>query len=287
MILFYLNNKNNNQARIIRNLYRSCPHEKSLNATVRFEDNTKLNSKATTIVFAGMIRGEGIIFKYCQNTGKDFIYVDHAYINRGYNISDSDNEWMRITHNRFTWNKILTESTDRWNKHFARTYQLSPWNSRDGKNILVLPPSQATKYLFPESVEWTEKAIKDITSQINAPVKIREKPKQPVIDPNTNQVIDRLDFNHGTTIDAELLNAKYVIAFNSAVPVQATIMGIPCITSIQSAAYPMSVNPERIKYPPEPDRQAWLNQLVHHQYTSTEMKSGSVWPMLDKYKSVK
>ena len=284
MIVFYLNNKNQQQSRIIRNLYRSCPYEKSLNATLRFNDNTKLNGKATAIVFAGMIRGEGLIYKYCQETGRNFVYVDHAYLNRGYDIGSPDTEWMRITQNGFTWNKLQPKTQDRWNKYFADKYQLAPWNTHEGKNILVLPPSEATKYLFPDSVEWTEATVKELTHRVNAPVKIREKPKQPVIDPITNQVTSRLDITHNTTIDAELLNAKYVVAYNSAVPVQATLLGIPCITSTQSAAYPISMSLDRIKYPPEPNRQEWLNQLVHHQFTSAEMKSGEVWTMLEPYR---
>lgn len=287
MIVFYLNNKNQHHSRIIRTLYRSCPYEKSLNATARFTDNTKINSKASVIVFAGMIRGEGLIYKYCQETGRNFIYVDHAYLNRGYDINSPDTEWMRVTQNMFTWNKLQPETPERWKQYFAEKHHLAPWNTHEGKNILVLPPSEATKYLFPESVEWTESTVKELVSRVNAPVKIREKPKQPVIDPITNQVINRLDIDHATTIDEELMKAKYVVAFNSAVPVQATLLGIPCITSMYSAAYPISVTLDRIKYPVEPNRQEWLNQLVHHQFTTNEMKSGNIWPMLEKYKNAR
>jgi len=283
MIVFYLNNRNQNHSRIIRNLYRSYPGEKSLQATTKFDINTKLNSKAKAIVFAGMIRGEGLIYKFCKETSKDFIYVDHAYLYRGYKSSDPENEWMRVTPNSFTWNRQITETAERWDKHFAHSFGLSPWDQREGKYILVLPPSEATKYLFPESVEWTESTVKELTRRIHAPVVIREKPSQPQIHPITNQVIGALRFNHPTNIDADLLNAKYVVAFNSAVPVQATILGIPCITSQQSAAYPISISLDRLKSPTEPPRQAWLNQLVHHQYTSAEMKSGEAWLSLEKY----
>jgi hypothetical protein len=287
MFAFYLNNKNQNQARIIRTLYRSCPYEKTLNATVRFEDNTKINSKAKVIVFAGMIRGEGLIYKYCQASGRSFIYVDHAYFNRGYDSGSTESEWMRVTQNLFSWSKFQPETPDRWKQHFDSQHKLAPWNTHEGKNILVLPPSEATKYLFPESVEWTESTVKELKKYVNAPVRIREKPYQPVIDPVTNQVINRLSFDHNTKIDDELMNAKYVVAFNSAVPVQATLLGIPCIASPISAAYPISLTMDRIKYPPEPNRQEWLNQLVHHQFTTAEMKSGDIWTMLEKYANVR
>lgn len=280
MFLFYLNSKHQYHSRTIRNLFRSCPETKELQATNRFVELEKMNKKASVIVFAGMIRGEGLIYHWCKENNKNFIFVDHAYLNRGYN-NNLNNEWMRVTYNEFTWNKFQSETSDRWIKNFSDKYSLSPWNLQDGKYILVLPPSEATKYLFPESVQWTEDAIQQVTKQVNLPLKIREKPDQPQIDAITNQVIGRLNFDHQTTIEQDLSGAKYVIAFNSAVTVQATLMGIPCICSSKSATYP--VNSLFFKNPPEPNRQAWLDQLVHHQYTSVEIKTGEIWTMLRKY----
>lgn len=281
MIVFYINVQNKNYARIIRNLYRSCPYEKMLQATNRF--SAEQLTRASAAVFAGMIRGEGLIYNYCKENQKNFLYVDHAYLFRGYNSKEDENEWMRISYNSFTWNKSEFRPSDRWDKYFANSFNLSPWMGNEGKHILVLPPSEATKYLFPESIKWTENAVKLISSKINAPIKIREKPDQPKIDSITNQVIGRDVYNYETTIDEDLLNAKFVIAFNSAVPVQATIMGIPCYCSEESAAYPISINPEKIIDCPQPNRQAWLNQLVYHQYRTDEVKSGQFWAMIKEY----
>lgn len=283
MILFYLNTKNQNYARIMRNLFHSCQDEKMIKSTTRFSEMELLNQRADVIVFAGMIRGEGLIYNYCKENNKNFLYVDHAYLNRGYNSKSADKEWLRITYNSFTWNKFVPETSERWDTHFADKFQLSPWNVNEGEYILVLPPSEATKYLFPESVAWTDNAIEQLTSKVNLPLKIRQKPDQPRVDLRTNQVVGRLNIKHKTTIDQDLLKAKYVIAYNSAVPVQATLMGIPCICSNQSAASPISVAYDNFENPPEPDRQAWLNQLVHHQYTTDEMMNGQFWNLIKKY----
>lgn len=283
MILFYINTANKNYARIIRDLYRSCPEEKMLKATSRFAEVEALNERADIIVFAGMIRGEGLIYNYCKEKKKNFLYIDHAYLNRGYNAKSPENEWLRITYNSFTWNKFRSEPSTRWDTYFANSFKLAPWRSNEGKHILVLPPSEATKYLFPESADWNEKMVDFVKERIDAPIKIRQKPDQPRIDKTTNQVVGRLNIKHSTTIDQDLLDAKYVIAFNSAVPVQATLMGIPCICSSESAAYPISIDLNKLEDPPEPNRQEWLNQLVCHQYTSAEINSGAFWSMIKRY----
>ena len=283
MILFYLNNQNKMQARFIRELYRSCPHKKQLQSTARFLTNTKLNENADLIVFAGILRGDGLIYQYCKDNNKNYLYVDHAYLYRGYNERDTNNEWMRITPNSFTWNKNYLEPVDRWNQYFAKSFSLSQWQNNKGKQILVLPPSAATKYLFPESVDWMAKTIEKISQKTDAPIRIREKPLQPTVDPVTNKVIGGFTFAHDDTIEKELMDAKCIVTFNSAVPVLGTVLGIPCYCSPCSAAYPMSINIDEINNPCEPNRQNWLNQLVYHQYTTSEMRSGKVWNLLQKY----
>lgn len=283
MILFYLNSKNQSQARIIRNLYRNYVGNKQLQATARFNTNNKFNEEAKLIVFAGILRGEGLIYRYCKENKKNFLYIDHAYLERGYNFKESANEWMRITPNAFTWSQNQIESNDRWNQFFAKKYQLSSWNRNSGSYILALPPSNATKVMFPESSEWMEKTLAEISRKSNLPIKIREKPLQVTVDPNTNHVTGVTNIIHKDTIEADMLGAKLIVTFNSAVPVLGTILGIPCYCSPYAAAYPMNINLSYINNPPEPNRQAWLNQLVYHQYTSEEMKSGKVWELLAKY----
>jgi hypothetical protein len=283
MILFYLNNKNQKQAKFIRYLFRSYTGEKHIQPTNRFDSNARLNLQAKWIVFAGIIRGEGLIYKYCKENNKKFLYVDHAYVDRGYNKVNEDLEWMRITPSSFTWHLNQPESNDRWEEFFGKKYQLSPWNSKQGKNILVLPPSEATKMLFPESEEWVKNTIEEISKHTSAPIVIREKPEQPVIDTLTNQVIDRKIITYENSIEKEMLDAKCIVTFNSAVPVLGTILGIPCYCSPHAAAYPMNVNLNYINDPPEPKRQEWLNQLVYHQYKTSEMKNGKVWKLLEKY----
>jgi len=282
MILFYVNSSNLDYARIIKNLFRSYPKEKQIQATHRFDPNNPLHEKADIFVFAGMLRGDGLIYKYCKENNKNFLYLDHAYINRGYKPTTSELEWMRITYNAFTWSYNQLEKNDRWQKHFAEKYPLTAWNSNDGDRILVLPPSEATKFVFPESEEWMRQTLDTLKQKTKLPIHIREKPDQPIVN-SSNQVIDRKKFYHQTSIDEDMVKAKLIVTFNSAVPVLGTIKGIPCYCSSHAAAYPMSINLDQLDNPPEPNRQEWLDQLVYHQYTSFEMKTGKIWDLLGKY----
>lgn len=284
MIIVYFNPEQKHHRRILTSMFRShVSSDKKLIPSNEFNQHMDLNNRAKLLVFAGMIRGEGLIYKWCVDNNKQFLYVDHAYINRGYKANSPTEEWMRVTHNSMTWNQNVHETSERWNYFFKDKHKLSTWCGNKGKNILVLPPSNATKYIFPESERWVNETVEAVRIATKAPVIIREKPEQPLIDSKTNAITGRQTFSHDLSIDEEIARAKVIITYNSAVPVTGIIRGVPCISSIHGAAYPMNTKIKELDNPPEPDRQGWLNQLVHHQFTGLEIKKGLIWPMLRKY----
>lgn len=284
MFLFYYNNHKVEYERIVGYLHKSCYVSKNnlFLETRNFHRNTRLNHAADLIVFAGMIRGDGNIYKWCKYNSKRFFYIDHAYLNRGYKVADLKNEWLRVTDSDFCWNKFEKKSHVRWLDFFADKYEpmFKPWLSNfDRPNILVLPPSRATQFLYPESQIWLQKTLIELNKIKDRQIVIREKPIQQRIDSNNN-VLGVLKYKHQKTIEEELEDACLVVTFNSAVAVAATIVGIPVITDQTAAAAPISVGYDNFINPPEPNRKEWLYQLVHHQFTSHEMSDGTFWKMM-------
>ena len=281
MIIFYFNKSKPNHHEMIKALHDSYRGNKLLMNTRTFPGNMRLNNHAKVIVFAGMIRGEGNIYKWCSLRNKRFLYIDHAYLDAGYK-SDPKKEWMRITDSGFLWNTMEDRPADRWDAHFGSSYGtgLGSWmTNRDKKNILVLPPSLSTQWLFPESKTWLQQTLRELEPYTDKEIIIREKPLQPVID-QANNIVDKSKYVHTKTIDQELADAYMVASYNSAVTVKATMMGIPVFTSQNCAAAPMSIKLDQISDPPEPNRSRWLQQLVYHQFRTSEMSDGTVLDML-------
>lgn len=279
MIIFYYNKVQQDHTRLINHLYSSYRGEKLLEPTSNFGRNARLNSKSKAIVFAGIIRGEGLIYKWCVANNKRFFYLDHAYLERGYKPRSPGSEWFRITDSEFVWNKYKKESSARWERFFKSKYEIQPWRSNNGQNILVLPPSLATKYIFTNAEIWTDQILRKIKEVTDRKIIVREKPNQPVIN-DRNHVTDRVSYQHAYNVYEELKNTHCVVTYNSAVPVEATIMGIPCYSSLQGSAFPINIDINHIENPNEPNREVWLHQLVHHQYNTDEMINGEVWRLL-------
>jgi hypothetical protein len=188
---------------------------------------------------------------------------------------------MRITDSDFVWNKMETHrGPDRWDASF-KNMELGRWDCNYFKpNILVLPPSTATQYIYPESKTWLERALRVIRDNTNKNIVVREKPIQMRLTAE-NTVESVMKFKHERTIEAELADAARVVTFNSAVAVQATIMGIPAHCSQEGAAAPVRFQLNLMDGVSEPPRQQWLNQLIYHQFRTSEVADGTAWRLLE------
>jgi hypothetical protein len=204
-------------------------------------------------------------------------------MNRGYS-QDPEKEWMRITDSRFAWNGFEEQNPDRFQTIFSGEYPpIKPYRYNNlSEKILILPPSLATQFIFPESRVWLQKVTSFLAKNTHRDIVIREKPIQTKLTPR-NMVVEAVKYKHERTREEELADAYAVITYNSAVVVQAAMMGIPVHSHENGCGAPISFNIEDIdNLPPEPPRRRWLHQLVHHQFRTTEMIDGSLWPMIFK-----
>jgi hypothetical protein len=67
-----------------------------------------------------------------------------------------------------------------------------------------------------------------------------------------------------------------VVNYNSGPGIQAAIAGTRPIVDSSSLAYPVGVGFDNIEQPYDIDRQLWLTQICHTEYTVDELKRG-IW----------
>jgi hypothetical protein len=66
-----------------------------------------------------------------------------------------------------------------------------------------------------------------------------------------------------------------VVNYNSGPGIQAAIAGVRPVVDASSLAYPVAVSYEDLEQPYVVDRDLWLTQLCHTEYTVDEIKKGS------------
>jgi len=236
------------------------------------EDGT--SSRYSAIVLQGILRGNGDLLKWIIANKLRYYYIDHAYFLSGYK---PNNQWMRVTQNKFFATKEKNYPRDRWDKLFSKHIQVKEWkNSKLGK-IIVLPPTHAMIYVFPQAASWTSTVVDKLKQYTDREIVVREKPNQPIID-ERGVIVGRTPA--AGKVEEDLNSAYCVVAYNSNVAIRAAIDGIPVICDEEHPAHTVSNRIEDIENLQEFDRQPWLNFLSYNQFNTTEFKNGTAWRML-------
>ena len=236
----------------------------------------------------GILRGTGMMLKDAKNRGIDYYYMDHAYYNPGY----SGKGWMRITKNGHACTTLRPCDSSAY-EGFAASQEkniMQPWFGKaKGNKIIVCPPTHAVQWFFNE-YDWEAKIVeqlkKILPEEDHYRIIVRQKPKEPIVDPKGN-LLTLKDNRQSGSLSEDLKQACCVIAYNSMVALEATIQGIPVITSENSCCTHVSFKLEDIKTPQvfdrEPDnRQAVLNWLACNQFKLASMDDGTAWSRLQE-----
>ena len=229
---------------------------------------------ADLIIISGILRGTGLVYKECVRQGRDFLFIDHAYFLKGYEHPN----WMRITKNRHAFGPtLLNKPGDRFQRYFANKYQLDAWKGNRDGHILVLPPTNAVSWLFGAHT-WEDGILRDIRRVTDRPIKVREKPEDPIVDANGNLTRMLINPSKDVPLSEDIANAHAVVIYNSNSAIEATRQGVPIICGKHCAASPISFAISDLRdgtaFDVEPPRQQLFNDLAYAQFTRDEMIKG-------------
>ena len=187
---------------------------------------------------------------------------------------------MRITKNAHCQNKFTNTKSDRYEKHFKR--EIKQWQ-KDGKKILVLPPTNAIANFFHEEA-WLENTLKTIKQNTDREIDVREKPYNPTI--AKDHVGATVKIDRPTTNQGKIDWTKYFacVTYNSNTLVESFTNGVPVFCDGNNcAAKPIAeIDFTKIETPKYEDRVALFSNLAYNNWTMQEMSDGTAWRMLNE-----
>jgi hypothetical protein len=184
--------------------------------------------------------------KHCRKEGKPYIFLDHAYFDRGYQYGN-----MRVCLNGVYQNTLLDVPGDR-----VRV-ELKPW--RQGREVLVIVPSERVCEALGYSKRWANETAEELKKYTARPIRLKTKG-----DPWPEDV-------------------HCLVSLASVAEVERAVAGIPCFTSEHSPAAPISEKDfSKIETPIYPDREAWLRTLSYSQWNVGEMAVGQTTRHLER-----
>lgn len=181
-------------------------------------------------------------------SGKPFIYADHAYFGRGYPNGTIEGNF-RVVMSDVHLRRIIPRDK-------PKTFEYAPKDWRKGEYILVFPPSETMTKTFDVHPQWAQLTMKTIKKYTGRQVFL--KPKHA-----------RYPLTH------YLEGAHAVIGYGTVACVEAAMFGVPVFAGPKCPATPIAeADLTKIESPAYPDREAWFKSLTHSQFHLSEIRSG-------------
>ena len=159
--------------------------------------------------------------------------------------------------------------------------KLQPWRT-EGKYILIC--GQHEKSLqwrgMPNMTAWLGNTINTIREHTDMPIYWRPHPRYPVqyVEKDFKNVIRQTPVKIESTYDDydfDVRNAWATVCWSSNPGPHSVIAGIPAFVGNSSLAYDVAnSNLHDIMNPNMPERQQWLNDYAHTEYTLDEISAG-------------
>jgi hypothetical protein len=125
--------------------------------------------------------------------------------------------------------------------------------------------------------QWVHDQIQLIRNNSDRPIVVRAHPRSPLNMTNLPPGVTLQRPNRVTgTYDAYDMHydCHAVVNYNSGPGIQAAVAGVRPVVDASSLAYPVSVGYADLEQPYLVDRDLWLTQLCHTEYTVEEIKQG-------------
>ena len=219
------------------------------------------------------------VLKPCIQQGKRFIYIDHAYFNRGYSKSGNPMS-LRVIPGGIHPSKII----DRPTKRFKRMkIPVRNWRTT-GSKIIICPPTGAMLDVLNIKESWLIDSIKILRKHTDRPIFIRPKPGTNRLRKDFVKSIQKFDdikISPECTLEEDLKDCWAIVAPASAASIEAVCLGIPSFSAPNSPAAPVSLfDLSKIETPIYPDRKPFLNSLSYNQFNVLEIESGFAWNVI-------
>jgi hypothetical protein len=226
-----------------------------------------------SVLFDGRMAGNKPIWDYYRKTGRKIIVLEVGGIQRG-------TTW-KVGLNGINRDAYFGPGNNNNDRNHLLGLSLKPWRT-NGKYILICGQHNKSlqwNNMLPIS-SWVMDTIETLQAHYNYPIIFRPHPRCRLdsIEHQYKNVYrqDPVKIN-GTYDDYDMNfdNIKFTINWSSNPGIHSIIQGVPAFVGPSSLAWDVaSQDLLRVDNPRMPDRQQWLNDYAHTEWTVEEISQG-------------
>lgn len=226
-----------------------------------------------SLLWHGRMQGNHAIYQSYRNRGKNVLVLEVGGIQR--------NHTWKVALNGINRAADFGSGEMDTNRPHKLKLKLKPWRT-DGEHILICAQHSKSEQWrnMPELERWLHNTIQEIRKHSKRPIVIRPHPRCPVKD--NFRMFGRVTVQNPVQIDGtyddfnlDFSNCWAVVSWSSNPGPQAVIAGIPAFVGADSLAYDVANHDlANIETPQMPDRENWLVNYAHTEWTVDEIRSG-------------
>lgn len=223
-----------------------------------------------SLVWAGRMRQNQAVWRHYRDSNRPVVVLEVGMLHRGVT-------WKIGVNGTGLSSRFCTDIDPHRNKKLD--IKLFPWRA-PGSDIVIFCQRQDSQQWSgqPCMPTWINETVACLRQVSDRRILVRPHPRQPAYHAAGTAMTrpTRIKGTYdGYNLDHALTDAWCVINWNSGPACQAILQGVPAFTGPDSLAAPVaSQDLTQIESPKRLDREQWLQDLCHTEWTLAEIESG-------------
>jgi len=228
-----------------------------------------------SVLWSGRMAPNQAVWSHYRSLGKPVIVIDIGALYRG--------ETWKIALNSITATGYYghTKNLD-WDRPKKLGISLAINLTRDPRIVIAAQHARSLQVAGLASMEsWIVQQVERLRTITDRPIVVRPHPRSGLnwagLVPLPADVIIEQPMKIANTYDSYNLafECHAMVNYNSGPGIQAALAGTRPIVDVSSLAHPVSIQMDNIEQPYTVDRDQWLVEICHTEYTVEEIQRGS------------
>jgi hypothetical protein len=226
-----------------------------------------------SVLWHGRMKPNQAVYEHYRAQNKPVIVIEIGSLYRG-------NTWKIAVNNITSQGYYGHVDNLDWDRPRKLQISLATQIMTKPNIVIALQHAQSLQVAtIPNMCQWITDTVNTLTRTTDRPITIRPHPRSriamPVLPPGVTVEKPRPVANTYDSFNMHF-DCHAVVNYNSGPGIQSAIAGTRPIVDSTSLAYPVGVGFDNIEQPYDIDRQLWLTQICHTEYTLDELKRG-IW----------
>ena len=242
-------------------------------AGIRSEENSMTSDAVIiwSVLWSGRMAKNRDVYQHYRSLGRPVIVIDIGSLRRGITWKVAVNNITALGHYGHT------QDLD-WDRPARLGVNLGTVH-RSGSHIVIAAQNSASLQVQDlESIEsWISQQIAEIRKHTDRAIRVRPHPRSRLavsqLPTNVTVEFPRPVPNTYDSFDMQF-DCHAMVNYNSGPGIQAAVQGVRPVVHSSSLGYPASVSIENIERPYDINRDQWLVEICHTEYTVEEISQG-------------